>query len=81
MAVDDGRDRDGRGLSVCAVPSLAELMSPLIYLRETRRVESNLGRYLVQFKLRPCSKAKARYIFHNRGNSEESTPSKISEHY
>ena len=50
MAVDDGRDRDGRGLSVCAVPSLAESMSPLIYERETRGVESNLGRYLVQFK-------------------------------
>ena len=49
-AVDDERDRDGRGLSVCAVPSLAESMSPLIYERETRGVELNLGRYLVQFK-------------------------------
>ena len=49
-AVDDGRDRDGCSLSVCAVSSLAELVSPLIYERETRGVESNLGRYLVQFK-------------------------------
>ena len=30
--------------------SLAESMSPLIYERETRGVESNLGRYLVRFK-------------------------------
>ena len=50
MAVDDEQDRDGRGLSVCAVPSLTESESPLIYERETRRVELNLGRYLVQFK-------------------------------
>ena len=50
MAVDDRWDRDGSGLSVCAVPLLAESMSPLIYERETRGVESNLGRYLVQFK-------------------------------
>ena len=49
-AVDDEWDRDGRGLSICAVPSLAESESPLIYERETRRVESNLGRYLVRFK-------------------------------
>ena len=38
--------------------------------RETRRLESDLS----------C-KAKASYIFHNGGNSEESTLSKISEHY
>ena len=49
-AVDNRRDRDGRGLSICAVPSLAELVSPLIYERETRGVKSNLGRYLVRFK-------------------------------
>ena len=30
--------------------SLAESMSLLIYERETRGVESNLGRYLVRFK-------------------------------
>ena len=49
-AVDDGQDHDGRSLSICAVPLLAESMSPLIYERETRGVESNLGRYLVRFK-------------------------------
>ena len=49
-ALDNGWNCDGRGLSVCAVPSLAESVSPLIYERGTRRVESNLGRYLVQFK-------------------------------
>ena len=50
MAVDNGRDRGGRGLSVCAVPLLAESVSLLIYEREVRGVESNLGRYLVRFK-------------------------------
>ena len=49
-ALDNRWDRDGHGLSVCAVPSLAESVSPLIYERGMRRVESNLGRYLVQFK-------------------------------
>ena len=50
MALDNGWVRDGCGLSVCAVPSLAESVSPLIYERETRGVELNLGRYLVRFK-------------------------------
>ena len=37
MALDDGWVRDGRGLSVCAVPSLAESVSPLIYERGDKR--------------------------------------------
>ena len=49
-AVDNRQDRDVRSLSVCAVPLLAESMSLLIYKRETRGVESNLGKYLVRFK-------------------------------
>ena len=49
--------------------------------RDEERSKSNLGRYLVQFKLRSCCKARALYIFEDGDNCKENTLSKIGEYY
>ena len=65
--------------------ALARRVGESVNLREgdkKGRVELRQIYILFNSKLRPCSKAKALYIFHNGGNGGESTLiSKISEHY